>query len=212
MDLFNQLLLNHPIQRSIYWVIVNYIEITGTITGFIYILYSIEGNKLLWLYGFLSSLLYVYVFFDSGLYADMSINFYYVVVSIYGWIHWTFRKEKLQQEISISLTKRNEALVIALITIALFFIITFILKKYTNSTVPLWDAFISAASITATWMLARKMLEQWLIWIVVDGISVGLCIYKGLFPTAILFFVYTLLAYTGYIKWKKLWKQQQTAL
>jgi nicotinamide mononucleotide transporter len=85
----------------------------------------------------------------------------------------------------------------------LFGIIAFILINFTDSEIPYWDAFTTAGSFVATWMLARKIIEHWLIWIIVDSVSLGLYIYKGLYATVILFAVYTLLAVMGYIEWKK---------
>jgi nicotinamide mononucleotide transporter len=211
MGVFDHLVSQNHFVHAFVWVVKNYIEILATLTGFIYIFYSIKSDKLLWVFGFISSAIYVYVFLRSGLFADMGINFYYVVVSVYGWVHWTRRKSASQKEIPISLTNSKEAIIICIATLGLFAIIVFILKNFTNSTVPYMDAFTSAASITATWMLARKMLENWLFWIVVDAISVGLCLIKGLYPTAILFLVYTVLACAGFFEWKKLWKKQEAA-
>ncbi len=102
MGLFNHLLFQHQIFQSFLWIVTNHIEIIATLAGIIYILYSVEGNKLLWYYGFITSVLYVYVFYHSGLYADMGINMYYVIVSVYGWIHWTFRKRLNQQGLPIT--------------------------------------------------------------------------------------------------------------
>jgi len=85
----------------------------------------------------------------------------------------------------------------------LFFLIWFLLKNYTDSPVPMADALATALSIVATWMLARKILEHWLVWIFVDAFSVGLFWYKDLLPTVILFVVYTIMAYIGYREWKR---------
>jgi nicotinamide mononucleotide transporter len=86
-----------------------------------------------------------------------------------------------------------------LLTIAL----SFILIYFTDSPLPVWDAFTTAGSIVATWMLANKILENWLFWIIIDLISMGLYIYKGLYPTVVLFFVYSVMAVFGYIQWKE---------
>ena len=82
-------------------------------------------------------------------------------------------------------------------------VIAYILVNFTDSDIPYWDAFTTAFSITATWMLARKIIEHWLIWIVVDLVSAGLYIYKGLYPTTVLFLVFTILAIMAYVEWKK---------
>ncbi len=186
----------------------HYVEIIATLAGLAYLFYSIKGDKLLWIFGLVSSLLYVYICYQSGIYADMGINIYYVLVSIYGWIHWTWFKKHQHKELPICKTRLWQWAVIIGITALLFGGIAFILVNFTNSNIPYLDAFTTAASITATWMLARKMMEHWLIWIVVDGMSVGLYYYKNLYPTVILFLVYTTMALVGWYEWKKQWKNQ----
>jgi nicotinamide mononucleotide transporter len=134
----------------------------------------------------------------------MSFQIYYLAVSIYGWYFWIKnRNNSGKSEITTtSLTKQQWFYSIAG-SILFFFIIYFILIKFTNSDVAIGDAFTTSLSIIATWLLARKILENWLFWIVVDAVSTGLYIYKGLYPTAILFTVLTILAVFGYFKWKR---------
>lgn len=203
MNLFSFFIGQNWTFDLLWWVTQHYIEIIATLTGFLYLLYSIEGKKQLWFYGLITSGLYVYVCLVAGIYADMGINIYYVIISIYGWVIWSSRSKKTKKELHISYTTQKEGVLILIATVLLFSFIAFVLKMYTDSTIPYWDAFTTSASITATWMLARKKIEHWLIWIVVDAISIGLYIYKGLYPTSILFLVYTILAFVGYIEWKK---------
>jgi nicotinamide mononucleotide transporter len=191
------------------WIFINYIEIIATITGLIYLVFSIKGDVLLWFFGIITSLLYMYVFFKSKIYADMGINLYYVVVSIYGWIHWQKNKSGNKKDLPFSKLDYKNSLVLLVVTTLIFVFIAYILKEFTDSNIVFWDAFITASSITATWMLARKIIEHWILWVVVDGLSIGLYIYKGLYPTVILFLVYTTLAVYGYFEWKKLWKVQE---
>lgn len=188
----------------LYWIVCNWIEIFATISGLVYLIYSVQGNKLLWPYGIITSALYIYVFLKAGVYADMAINVYYVVISIYGWYFWTFGRRNNHTELPVRKVDRVLALVLLLATIIIFVSIAFILQTYTDSDIAYWDAFTTSASIVGTWMLARKLLEHWLVWILVDAISVGLYIYKGLYPTVFLFTVYTVLAFMGYFEWKKL--------
>lgn len=189
------------------YIVGNYIEILATLMGIIYLILSISGKKLLWLFGILTSLLYVYVFFKSKIYADMGINIYYVVISIYGWIHWS--TDQNTGTLPFSRINLKQSLLLLAATVLLFFIIAFILTNYTDSDVAIFDAILTAASITATWMLARKILEHWLIWVVVDGISIALYIHKELYPTVFLFLFYTVLAVLGFFEWLKLWKAQE---
>lgn len=198
--------------KVLQWLTLHYLEVMATLTGFLYLFYSIEEKKWLWIYGLITSGMYVYICFDYGIYADMGINIYYVIVSVYGWIAWTSRNTKTKEVLHISNTGLKEGLVLLFLTMVSFILIAYILKTFTDSTIPYWDAFTTSASITATWMLARKKIEHWLIWIVVDAISVGLYIYKGLYPTSLLFLVYTILAAVGYIEWRKKWLIQTQVL
>ena len=102
----------------------------------------------------------------------------------------------------------RQGLLLLLVSIVIFILIAFILKRYTDSDIILLDSFTTSLSIVATWMLARKIMEHWIIWIVVDSVSAALYIYKGLYPTVILFAIYTVLAILGYIEWKKQWRIQ----
>jgi len=190
------------------WLFNNYIEILATLTGMIYLLYSIEGKIQLWFFGLITSSLYIYVFYSSGIYADMAINIYYVFISIYGWYHWKYPGRKSIKELPISRLKFKTGLTLLLVSLLLFLAIAILLIEFTDSVIPWGDAFTTAFSITATWMLARKIMEHWLIWILVDLVSVILYIYKGLYPTVILFILYTTLAIAGYLQWRKLWKTQ----
>ena len=194
--------------NSIKWLLENYMEILATLTGIIYLVYSVRGKILLWFFGIITSALYVYVFFKAKIYADMSINIYYVVISIYGWFHWVRGKHGGQDELPVTRINRQQIVYLSLITFALFIFIAFVLDKFTDSDIAILDAITTSASITATWMLARKILEHWLIWIFVDALSIGLYVHKDLYPTVILFVFYTSLALLGYIEWKKKWMQQ----
>lgn len=186
------------------WISGNYIELLGFIFGLLYIILSIKQNIWCWPVGFITSALYIYVFFVSKFYADMGLQVYYLLVSIYGWYYWMFgARSKRQDDLKISKTKLKLGIYLTIVTILLFGVISFILVNYTDSELPYWDSFTTAASFVATWMLAKKIIEHWIIWVVVDFVSLGLYIYKGLYPTVILFAVYTILAILGYLQWKK---------
>jgi len=188
------------------WLLGNYIELLGAILGFAYVFFSIRQNILTWPVGLLTSALYIWVFFDSKLYADMGLQMYYVAISIYGWYEWLRGKSTSSdshEALKISRITMHLGLVLALSSFVIFMLMWYILKNYTDSPVPFADSLATALSIVATWMLARKILEHWLVWIFVDAFSIALFWYKGLYPTVILFVVYTLMAFVGFIEWKK---------
>ena len=186
------------------WIIQHWVEILGAIISFIYLYFEIKENYLMWIFGFIASSLYIVVYFKSGFYADMSLQVYYVAISIYGVLYWT-KGGKTEKKEDVPVTKINlkQIVLLSLITIIIFGAISRILILYTNSTVPYGDAFTTALSFVATWMLARKIIEHWYLWMVVNAVSVGLYIYKNLEVTAVLFTVYFIFSFVGYFNWKK---------
>jgi nicotinamide mononucleotide transporter len=186
------------------WIIANYIELLGAILGIVYVFFSIRQNILTWPIGLLTSILYVWVFFISKLYADMGLQLYYVFISFYGWYEWLHgNKSNKEESLKISRLTLRLGYQLLFFSILTFLLIWFILANYTDSPVPVADALATALSLIATWMLARKILEHWLMWIFIDTFSIGLFLYKSLFPTVFLFIVYTIMAVVGFFEWKR---------
>ncbi len=186
------------------------IEFFGFLTALIYLYFSIKQKIWLWPFGILTSSLYIYIFYISSLYADMGLQIYYVLVSFYGWYFWVHGiNHNKDSNLSISTLSGSLALKLLVILFVIYWIIVFILLKgpaylgMPPSDLPYWDAFTTSASIIATWMLARKIIEHWIVWIIVDSVSFGLYIYKELYITVVLFLIYTILAFVGFYEWKK---------
>lgn len=185
------------------WLSGNYIELLGAILGLAYIFFSIRQSIFTWPVGLLTSVLYVWVFFQSKLYADMGLQVYYVAISIYGWYEWLFGNTAQHSPLKVSRITPKMGAALLSVSLFIFFLIWFVLDQYTDSPVPVADSLATSLSIVATWMLARKILEHWLVWIFVDIFSIGLFWYKDLIPTVILFAVYAVMAFVGYFEWKK---------
>jgi nicotinamide mononucleotide transporter len=185
------------------WLSAHYVEVLGVVFSILYLYFSIRQNILLWPMGIISALLYMVVFFRSKFYADMSLNAYYFFISIYGWIVWKRGRSKHGDKMPIKRLRVRLAMILVLVTAVVFLFTGMILSRYTDSPIPYWDAFTTAVSFTATWMLARKILEHWILWIVVDAVSMGLYLYRGLYPTLVLFAIYTTMAVVGWIEWRK---------
>ena len=189
------------------WLSGNKIELLGAILGLLYIFLSIRQSILTWPTGLLTSLLYTYVFFETGFYADMGLQVYYVVISIYGWYYWlkgAKNKSNIDHnDLPVRNISKNLFTKLSLLTVFIYILLVLILLNFTDSDVPYMDSLTTALSIVATWMLAKKYIEHWLIWIFVDFVSAGLYVYKNLWPTVILFVVYTVMAVLGYMEWKK---------
>jgi nicotinamide mononucleotide transporter len=197
------------------WLIKNHYEVISALTGLIYLYFSVRQNIWLWPTGIVASVYSVMVFYNSHLYADMSLNVYYVLVSLYGWFHWLIRKDNIKHDsIRISrLTLRSwigyMGMIIFLAVIIALLLINLPQKiGLTPSSVPWWDAFLTSGSIIATWLLARKILEQWILWVIIDTVSVGVLIYKGLYIMSALFIIYAIMSVVGFQKWKLEWIKQ----
>lgn len=193
---------------------MNYLEIIGTLVGLIYLWLEYKASIWLWVANVVMPAIYVVVYYQAGLYADFGINIYYLIISFYG-IFWWWKGRKASgnnpqektEELPITHTPASVWKQLVVVSIALLVLIAFILIQYTDSTVPWLDSFTTALSIVAMWMLARKYVEQWLVWIVVDAVCAGLYIYKELYFTAGLYALYTVIAYYGYKEWIRLMKE-----
>lgn len=188
------------------WLIQNYIEILGALTGLIYLYFSVNRIIWLWPFGILTSLFYILVFFDARLFADMSLQVYYFFISIYGWYYWVKGRSGEGKKVDISRLSSGY-LMISLVIIGIFSLLTgLLLDRFAEPSLPYWDAFTTVSGVVATWMLARKILENWLFWIVIDLVSAAMYMSKGLYPTAILYLVYSGIAIAGFYNWRKEWR------
>lgn len=197
------------------WLETNSFELFAVFSSLLYLYFSINQRIWLWPTGILSSAVYLVVFAQARLYADAGLSLYYVLVSIYGWYFWwRIAPAANAPARPILRTKPKEWLVIALAAVACYGLLLaalILLPAWLNfpaADLPAFDALTTALSIVATWMLARKYLEQWLLWVFVDALSAAMYFYKGLYPSATLFAIYTVLALVGYYKWLATWRNQ----
>lgn len=181
------------------------LEVLGFVTGLCYLWYEYHASARLWIFSIIMPMIGMVLYFNKGIYADFAINIYYFLIAIYGYVAWTFNFSKKQkEELPISRIKLRAAVVCAVVAAVLWLGISYVLRTYTDSTVPYIDAFTTSLSIVAMWMLARKYVEQWLVWIVVDAVSAGLYFYKGIPFYGMLYAIYTTVAYFGYRRWLRL--------
>lgn len=200
------------------WLSENIIEIFGAVTGIAYVFLEIKRNILLWPLGILTSAVYIYVFGSNGFYSNMGLQVYYLVISIYGWILWhgaqgagrrvygegeekDGQTEGLKSD--VRRIGRGTALACLATAAVLWCVMWYALDRWTDSPVPQWDALITSFSVVATWMLTKKYLEQWYVWIMADTIAVIVYASSGLYATAFLFAVYTVMAVIGVRAWRR---------
>ncbi len=182
------------------------LEIAGLLIGLLYLWWEYHANPRLWIASIVMPSISMWIYFRNGLYADFAINIYYFIMAIYGYVIWTRHSARPDKAaLAISHIKMPQLLGCLLALAALWIAIAYGLT-YTNSTVIPYDSFTTAMSIVATWMLARKYIEQWIAWILVDMVCVGLYFYKGMYFYGPLYAIYTVVAVFGYLKWRKLMK------
>ena len=193
------------LESFISWFSGNYVEVLGVVTSLVYLYFSVRQIIWLWPFGIISSALFILIFFNSKFYADMGLQVYYLGVSIYGWIYWSRGAVDQNERSTLPVCRisRQLAMVLTVTGIAIMLGIVYVLKNFTDSDVPWGDGFTTAGSIVATWMLARKVLEHWLVWVVVDSVAAGLYFYKGLYPSFLLYLIFTIIAVVGYFQWKR---------
>ncbi len=187
----------------------HWLDILTTILGLIYILLECKASIALWIVGIIMPALDIYLYYSHGLYGDAGMAVYYTVAAVYGYAVWKFGKKKNQKEgMQMPITHFRKKLILP--TTIFFFAAMaatyYVLTNYTDSTVPLLDSFTNALSFVGLWALARKYIEQWFVWIIVDAVSCYLYINKGIPFKAGLYGLYVVIAVWGYLKWKRMMK------
>ena len=185
----------------------HWLDILTTVLGLIYIWLEYRVSIALWVVGIIMPALDTWLYWSHGLYGDAGMAVYYTLAAVYGFYIWKFKKtRKLKQSLPIIHMPRRQYLPVMLFFLLAWGAIYYVLVNWTNSTVPLLDSFTNALSFVGLWALARKYLEQWLFWVVVDVVCCYLYIQKDIPFKAILYGLYVVIAIAGYYKWKQMMK------
>lgn len=179
------------------------LQIVGTALGLLYLWLEYRANIWLWVVSAIMPMVHGVLYLTSGIYADAAMQLYYVLAGLYGFLVWKFGVGRAKKEVNIQHTPMSWVVPLVMVYAVLHFAMYFVLSEFTDSRVPFFDSMSTALSIVAMWMLSRKLVEQWLVWLVVDMISVGLYIYKGIPITAMLYTLYCALAIAGYMRWRR---------
>ena len=184
---------------------LDYLDILTTVLGLLYIWLEYRAHIALWVVGIIMPALDVFLYYQHGLYGDAGMAVYYTLAAIYGLCVWKFKKTRKQkQALPIIHMPRRQYLPAAVFFFVAWIAIYYVLVTWTNSTVPVLDSFTNALSFVGLWALARKYLEQWIFWIVVDVVCTVLYVQKGIPFKAGLYGLYVVIAVMGYYKWKRM--------
>jgi nicotinamide mononucleotide transporter len=181
---------------------VNPLEIVAAVFGVVSVFLSVRQNIWSWPTAIVNVGLYIIVFYESKLYADTGLQVVYVVLNAYGWYHWLYGG-KNRTELPVSRTRGRVAAVLVVIVAAGAALIGTFLARNTDAALPWVDAMTTSTSLAAQWMMTRKLLENWLIWVAVDVVYIGMYIYKSLYVTAVLYLVFLILSAMGYVQWRR---------
>jgi nicotinamide mononucleotide transporter len=182
--------------------IANRWEVLAVITGIISVYLSTRENIWSWPTALVNVALYFVVFLEAKLYADMGLQAVYFALSLYGWYEWLYGGEN-RTELRVSRTPRALGIRLAIIGVACAAVLGTLLARFTDAALPYIDSATTSTSLVAQWMMTRKILENWSVWVAVDVVYIAMFIFKRLYLTAGLYAVFLVLAVMGYVQWKR---------
>lgn len=191
------------------WLTMCPLEIIATVFGLWSVACYVRESVWAWPTGLINVLLFIVLFYHWGLFAETGLQVVFVVLQLYGWWQW-LRGGESHQGVVITRTSAREWVVLGGLAVIAIVPIGLLLDHKTTSTVPWWDTIPTVLSLVAQWMISHKKLENWLVWIVVDLISIPLFAYKGLYLTAALYGVFLILCCFGLRAWLKTWRAAKT--
>ena len=191
-----------PIDELVALAIAKRWEVLAVITGIISVYLSTRENIWSWPTALVNVALYFVVFLEAKLYADMGLQAVYFALSLYGWYEWLYGGEN-RTELRVSRTARSLGVRLAIIGIACAAILGTLLARFTDAALPYIDSATTSTSLVAQWMMTRKILENWAVWVAVDVVYIAMFIFKRLYLTAGLYAVFLVLAVMGYVQWKR---------
>ena len=177
-------------------------EVLAVITGIISVYLSTRENIWSWPTALVNVTLYFVVFYETKLYADMGLQAVYFALSLYGWYEWLYGGENRTAR-HVSRTPRSLGVRLAVIGIACAAMLGTLLARFTDAALPYIDSATTSTSLVAQWMMTRKILENWAVWVAVDVVYIAMFIFKRLYLTAGLYAVFLVLAVMGYVQWKR---------
>ncbi len=187
--------------------LTSWLEWIGTISGFLCVYLAAKEHILNWPVAIISVLAYAFLFFEYQLYGDSGLQLYFLGTSIYGWYYWIKNKEGDRTPVLVLETRQVGLTVITII--ALSILLGLFLDSFTDTNVPYADGFCTSVSFVAQFLMTRKILQNWILWIIVDICYVPLYLYKNLYLTSLLYVLFLILATMGYIDWRKTYRSQK---
>jgi len=190
------------------WITENYIEIIASVLGIAGVYLTAKQKIWCWPVGLANVVLSLYVFFVAKLYADVVLQVFYLVMTLYGWYNWIFGGEK-KFELPVRKIRSKELIIMLVSGFSLSYVVGYLFANYTDAAFPYWDSLLTVWGIIATYAMGKKIIEHWLMWIIIDINCTILYFIKELYAFAPLYFIFTILAVYGFYTWKKDLKKLQ---
>lgn len=178
------------------------IELVATIAGFLCVFLYIKQNILSWPIGLVQVILYIFIFYEAKLYSDMILHIIYVGLQIYGWYHWV-TGEQHNNKLPVTTLPWSWIVIYSMLCCVGTLLVGLIMTRYTDASLPYADAMIMVTSLVAQWLIARKILQTWYFWIVVDVVAITVFFQKGLFFTTVLYGLFLIMATIGLLAWRR---------
>jgi nicotinamide mononucleotide transporter len=186
---------------------MNLLEAAGVLFGIVSVWLSVKENIWSWPTAIVNVAIYFVVFYQQKLYADMGLQVFYAAISVYGWYHWLFGGAQ-RSTLTVSRTPRALAVALPVLWVAGFLVLGAVLQRTTDAAIPFADSALTVGSLLAQWMMSRKYLENWAVWVVLDVAYVAMFAMRGLPLTAFLYAVYLVLAARGHVEWSRTLSRQ----
>lgn len=190
------------------------IEIIASIAGFLCVFLIIKRSIWCWFFGLIQVSLYAWLFFENKLYSDAGLHVIYIFLQFYGWWNWVnnSNSNRSSKDVIIIGTNIKDIAIWMFVAIASAGILGFLMNTYTDASFAYPDAFTTATSLVAQWLLTRRHLFNWLFWIIVDIVAIFIYFQKGLYPTSLLYFTFLVMCFVGQYSWWQEYKKQQATI
>ena len=200
---------------------MNAVEVCAVLLALAYVILAIQQRRICWIAAIASAMLYSYIFWQVSLYLEAVLQIFYIAMAVYGWSAWGRQlldehshhqsHDQAHDQSHIQTWTGQQHLVACITIVSLSLILGWAMQEWTDAALPFFDAATTVCALLATWMVTQRLLENWLYWIAINAVSIGLYLARDLSLTAALFAGYVILAIVGYRTWRRQWLRQHSA-
>ncbi|MFD1956797.1 nicotinamide riboside transporter PnuC [Paenibacillus thailandensis] len=187
------------------------LEVVATATGLLSVWLTARENIWAWPVGLVNVGCFFFMFEEAKLYADMTLQIFFFILSVYGWAVWLMKREGADVRPTRRI-KMGTAVWLGALAVVLSAVWGYVLETYTDASIPYADAFIATFSLVAQYLLSSKVLENWICWVAVDVMSIAMYAYKELYALSFLYVIFLLIAASGYVSWRRELRQRERGL